>query len=123
MHDGIEKYGKCISRMTQNETVRLLGGSHHGKKLLIGQLYGPLVIRKKPKRITYTPGFDDSVYFDIEHEIYERKKMARCVGVEGPRVIMEVRMAFVKKGSKVKDETFWKMAMHVEKYMRLNVPY
>lgn len=120
---GIGKYGSFTTTMMRDEfkTVRLLGGSHHGKKMQIGSIHGPLVMRKKPKPRRWIPHLDDSDYFfTIEEEVYERKTMHKCISCTGTRWVYEVRTAYVKKGSKIKEGTFWKLGIHCDTYERWN---
>lgn len=119
MLDGIREYGTYSSIMSQSnyQTIRLLGGSHHGKRMVIGQLYGPLIMRKKPKRVRWTPGYQPDNVFTIEQEIYELKTVRNVIPITDIEFLVETKKAYVKKGSNVKPETLWKLGMLCDSYI------
>lgn len=100
--------------------VRLLGGSWHSKKIMHDCRNSTIHLTKfikKNRRLRWTPDLINlDAAFTVEYEIYEMKKMRKVTPIDDYRWLAEVRIAFVKKGSKIKDETFWKLAMYADSY-------
>lgn len=94
-----------------SNVVRLLGGSHHAKKITIDNLYGPLIMRKKTKQRRWEPWIDPYEIFKTEEEIYERKVMQKPIFTDGLQWLIEFRVAYVKCGADIKPATFWKLAL------------
>lgn len=70
---------------------------------------------KKNRRLRWSPNLIDlDTAFTIEHEIYERRIMRKVTPLDDYRWLVEEREAYVKKGSEIKDETFWKLGMYAE---------
>lgn len=96
------------------ETIRLLGGSWHGRKIETRRPLNDIYLTKKPTKKKWSPillNVDPDALFVIEQEVYERKNMRNCVSSTGYRRTYETRTAFVKKGAKIKDTTFWKLGL------------
>jgi hypothetical protein len=97
--------------------VRLLGGSHHGKKTYFPNPPRQIYMHKKQKKIQWSPGdiHDTDTFYVPEMEVYEYEKMRQVIP-KGSKLLITIKGAWVKKGSKVKPETFWKLALDVETY-------
>jgi hypothetical protein len=96
--------------------VRLLGGSHHGKKMNYAGRDAVIYMTKKAKKKRWSPSdlLNDDPYFTIEHEQYELQTMRKVTAVDDFRYYAEYKKAYIKKGAKIKPETFWKLAFAYE---------
>lgn len=97
---------------------RLLGGSHHGKKIPINDRQTQIFMQKKVKS-KWNPlnTIDIDRVAPMDFEIYEHQTMRDVVAVGVNKYHVTVKEAYVKKGSKIKPKTFWKLASYVEEFM------
>lgn len=99
-------------------TIRLLGGSYHGKRMEFRDDLPWIYLVKKPKKKQWSPmlaPIDPDTIFVIDQEKYEKKYIKDIKATITPGGwLVETKVAFVKAGSKVKRETFWKLAMPCE---------
>lgn len=98
--------------------IRLLGGSWHSKRMAQPARSNTIYLQKfvkKNRRLRWSPDLINlDTAFTIEHEVYERRMMRKITPIDDLRWLVEIREAYIKKGSKIKDETFWKLGMHAE---------
>lgn len=106
--------------------IRLLGGSHHGKRMEIPGNPPSIFLMKRPKIKKWSPNdlMLNSPYTTIEQEKYEKKYVRNITATSPGKWLVETKVAYVKAGSKVKDETFWKLGLQhetrIEDYGRSN---
>lgn len=95
-----------------------MGGSWHSKRIMQPSPRNTIYLHKyikKNRRLRWSPNLIDlDAVFTVEHEVYERQEMRKVTTIDDYWWLAEIRSAYVKKGSKIKPETFWKLAMHVE---------
>lgn len=91
--------------------AKLLGGSHHGKVLILSKRVPTLVMLPKLSKKERMRFLTTDLYsaFTVKEEIYELRKACRSRPLSDGSVAIEIRYAYVKKGSDVKVETVWKL--------------
>lgn len=97
--------------------VRLLGGSKHQKKMEVTKHTQTIFIEKQPRRIRWTPDYNMDTFIKRETEFYELTKMYKTKPISDVQFHVEVRIAYVKKGSVIKPETFWRLAFPYEEFV------
>lgn len=101
------------------QTIRLLGGSHHGKKIEIAGADPFIYMVKKQKKKKWSPSdflVDSSdTYYVIDHEKYDRQYIRNITAISLDRWLVETKVIYLKEGSKVKQETMWKLGTSYEK--------
>lgn len=99
--------------------IRLLGGSKHQKRMEVDRHRSEFIFQKPrlPKG-KWNPSWDinPNTVTVIDTEIYELKKMRKAEQIGHNRVYIETKVAYIKKGSKIKPETFWKLAFLCDQY-------
>lgn len=97
--------------------VRLLGGSKHQKRIDVLKHEAQIIFPRPKLPKKWNPVEDISYLYDLDFEIYERRKMYKAKQVSATQVYVETKIAYVKKGSTIKPETFWKLAFPHEQYV------
>lgn len=94
--------------------MKFLGGSNNGKRIALQRKVNEVVLPKR-KKIKWTPSgtWDDMV--QTETYVLTKVKMPIMIP-ETSDFYVEVREAYVCKGSKVKPATVFKFGDHVETY-------
>jgi hypothetical protein len=99
--------------------VKLLGGSHHGRKLSVKSLSSQIVMIRRKKKNDYVDWMNFDTSYKIEEEVYELKKIGFSQPIDDLRYSIETRIAYVKKNSQVKTETMWKFGLHRDVEIRM----
>jgi beta-lactamase class D len=98
--------------------VRLLGGSHHSKRYTLYDYQTSIQLPKRIKQKKWSPG--DILNFDtvlnIETETYNIMKMRRVYPLVTGKSLVKIKIAYIKVGSNIKPDTFWKLAFNHETY-------